>query len=518
MNGQSRIVLGVALSLLLLGCGHQHGTEDSTHEEEGWAFTAWGEQFEIFAESDPLVATRTAQSHIHVTSLSDFSPLVEGVVSVVLRSTDGTETVFSEEQPLRDGIYSIAIEAPRPGEFDLAFRVSTVAADEEIAAGRVRIGAPGEGSEILSTGASASSVAEEPVSFLKEQQWRTEFATAWALRGSIRESVRGPGRVRPVAGGEVILTAPVDGVVGGNPWPFTGFGASRGSVIFRLTPRVAAQHSLAELEAEVSRLETQLETARWRSERLAKLLALEAVSRREDEEARAKVATLEATLGAARGNLSSAKRVRRGDGSPAEEVTIAAPFAGRIARVDVTPGEAVSAGTPLARWVRVQPLWVEVALRPSAATALSADPVGLLVRGSGMEEPHAFSAQEIRLISKSPVVDLATGTVAVLLELAAGTDELHLGSAIEAEILLPEERSGIVIPASALVDDGGVSVVYVQIDGESFLRREVAVLARQGGSVLVEGLAEASRLVTQGGNAIRRATLVASDPGEGHVH
>ena len=135
-----------------------------------------------------------------------------------------------------------------------------------------------------------------------------------------------------------------------------------------------------------------------------------------------------------------------------------------------------------------------------------------------MDDSHAFPAEEIRLISTSPTVDSASGTVAVLIEIAAGTDTLRLGSAIEAEILLPEERQGFVVPASALVDDGGVSVVYLQVEGESFLRREVTVLARQGKLVLVEGLALASRLVTEGGNAIRRATLVASDPGEGHVH
>jgi len=518
MNSHSRIVLGIVLCLLLTGCGHQQVAEGGGHEEEGWAFTAWGEQFEIFAESDPLVATQSASSHIHVTALSDFSPLVEGVVSVVLRSSDGVETVFSKEQPLRAGIYSIAIEAPRPGEFELSFRVKTLAADEEIAAGRVRVAATVANSEVLSTAALAGSAAEEPVSFLKEQQWRTDFATAWVSRGSIRESVRGPGRVRPVAGGEVILTAPVDGVVGGEPWPFTGFGARRGSVIFRLTPQVAAQRSLAELEAEVSSLKTELETARWRSERLAKLLDLEAVSRREHEEARARVATLEATLGAAQEDLNGARRVRRGDDSPAAEVMIAAPFSGRIATVEVTPGEAVLAGSALARWVRVEPLWVEVALRPGAAAVLTADPAGLLVRSSGMDEPHPFSAEEVRLISSSPTVDAATGTVAVLLEIAAGTDELRLGSAIEAEILLPGEREGLVVPASALVDDGGVSVVYLQVEGESFLRREVAVVARQGLSVLVEGLEPASRLVTAGGNAIRRATLVAADPGAGHVH
>ena len=57
-----------------------------------------------------------------------------------------------------------------------------------------------------------------------------------------------------------------------------------------------------------------------------------------------------------------------------------------------------------------------------------------------------------------------------------------------------------------------------QIGGESFVRAEVSIALRQSGRVLVEGLPPGARVVDRGGNAIRRATLVASDVGEGHVH
>ena len=90
--------------------------------------------------------------------------------------------------------------------------------------------------------------------------------------------------------------------------------------------------------------------------------------------------------------------------------------------------------------------------------------------------------------------------------------------AVTADVLLPDEREGIVLPATAVIDDGGVSVVYVQLDGESFVRQEVRVLATEGERVLVEGIAEWTRVVTLGGAAIRRAALLRSGPPEGHVH
>ena len=92
------------------------------------------------------------------------------------------------------------------------------------------------------------------------------------------------------------------------------------------------------------------------------------------------------------------------------------------------------------------------------------------------------------------------------------------GSTVEAELLLSGERHGLVVPLSALNDDSGTTVAYVQLEGERFARREVRVVARLGNEALVEGLRPGERLVTQGGGAVRRASLLSAGAPEGHVH
>jgi hypothetical protein len=46
----------------------------------------------------------------------------------------------------------------------------------------------------------------------------------------------------------------------------------------------------------------------------------------------------------------------------------------------------------------------------------------------------------------------------------------------------------------------------------------VEVVARQGAVALVEGLVAGQRLVTRGGDAIRRAALMSSGEAHGHMH
>ena len=74
------------------------------------------------------------------------------------------------------------------------------------------------------------------------------------------------------------------------------------------------------------------------------------------------------------------------------------------------------------------------------------------------------------------------------------------------------------MPAAAVVDDAGIDVVYIQPSGETLRRREVRVVARSGELRLVTGLAAGERIVTLGGAAVRRSSLVSSGVGEAHVH
>jgi cobalt-zinc-cadmium efflux system membrane fusion protein len=524
----------VFLLPLLTACGdsqeagdehaHDGGGEDHPHAEEeaeSWAVTAWSEHYELFAETDPLIAGQEAPSHAHFTYLPDFSAVNEGSVTGILRGPDGREESFLSPKPLRAGIFNVVFKPSREGTFDLIFRVQNQKASEDIPAGRVSVGSaasPGHLEELPPGAPDEEAAAGEPVGFLKEQQWRTEFATEWARPGAVKRALRASGRVLPAAGGEAILTAPVDGVVTAARWPHPGLDVGRGAPLFLLTPRVAADQSLAGLRADVTELEAELETARARLARLQELLAVEATSRRDVEEAETRVKTLSARLEAARRDRAGASASRGGSAGGPESFRIPSPIAGRVAEVAVSPGQFVSAGDSLGRVVRTSPVWIELALQPDQAGALSEAPAGLSIRRWAGEEPFPIPGEDLRLVSRAPEINASAGTVPVILEVRRSADLLRLGSRVEAEVLLPGDLSGIVIPASSLVDDSGVEVVYVQLGGESFDRREVQVEARQGPLALVRGIAAGERIVTKGGNAIRRSSLLGSGAVEGHVH
>ncbi len=492
-----------ALALVAGGCA-KRGAEPHAHDQEPWAVTSWGEHYEIFAEADPLAVGETSKSHTHVTVLEGFQPLTEGIVTAVLIDSTGRPTAFTQPQALRAGIFSIEIKPQVAGTFDLMFRVEGKAGTEEIRSGRVQVGSHDSPGGLVEAPASPDPPSEtraaerggDPVSFLKEQQWRIPFATQWAQAGSLHPSVSGPARIRTAAGGEAVLTAPLDGVVAASRRLYVGLAVSRGGSVVELRPRAASGRSFAEIESE-SKLASE------RLARLEELFAAEAVSRAELDRARAHAATLRAERDAVSGTGRS--------------VAVRAPFSGQIAEIMVTPGEAVAAGASLARLVQTDPVWVEVGLRPEVAGSLAAPPAGLVIQGGPGQAPVSFAARSVRLVSRAPEVDRATGLVQTIIEVR-GAQGLRVGTAVQAEVLLHGERPGIVVPAEAIVDDAGVPVVYVQPGGESFVRREVRIIGRQGNRVLVEGVWPADRIVTLGAAAIRRSAQMSSGEVEGHVH
>jgi membrane fusion protein, heavy metal efflux system len=522
-----RLVLASVSLAVLVACGrsapsprdhggHDHAAgephEKESDEPEPWSVTAWGQHFELFPETEPLIAGKVARSHTHVTLLEDFSPMREGTVVAVLRDAANKEEAFAGKFK-RDGIYEIEIQPSRQGEFDLAFRIETPKQREEVAAGRVNVGdASKPGGLILqpvTPGGERATSEAGAISFLKEQQWKTEFGTAWVSEGALHGTAVGPARVRPSAGGEVVLTASVDSVVSSADWPYAGRDVAAGAAVFRLIPHTTGTRSLSELEAELRTFEAESAAAANRLERLDGLLRVEAVSQAEVEKARATSQGLEARREAARKDLAAARAARSGAAS-SDTLVVKAPWAGRIAEISVSPGQSVAAGAPLGRVVKTSPVWLDVALRPEQARYLGSRPEGLYLREPTRTEPIEIRARDVRLVSKSPEVDARTGTVSALFEVNRGAAELPFGTTVEVEIVLPEEQRGIVIPASSIVDDAGVAVAYVQLEGESFVRREVRLRARQGPLVLVDGVKTGERLVTRGAAAIRRAALLST--------
>jgi multidrug efflux pump subunit AcrA (membrane-fusion protein) len=124
-----------------------------------------------------------------------------------------------------------------------------------------------------------------------------------------------------------------------------------------------------------------------------------------------------------------------------------------------------------------------------------------------------------RLVSIGRMVDEKTRTVPVTYEVDNRDHRLALNQTVFLRLLLTTADNAPVIPESALIDEAGRPVVFVQTAGETFLRRPVKIGVRNGGMVQVkEGLQAGDRVVTKGAYLIRLSTMSSAVPAHGHVH
>ena len=90
-----------------------------------------------------------------------------------------------------------------------------------------------------------------------------------------------------------------------------------------------------------------------------------------------------------------------------------------------------------------------------------------------------------------------------------------------AELLVETRRrqKALAIPKTAVMDEAGETVVYVQVGGESFQRRRVELGIRDAGLVEIRrGVEPGERVATKGAYSIRLATLSKQVIGHGHTH
>ena len=123
-----------------------------------------------------------------------------------------------------------------------------------------------------------------------------------------------------------------------------------------------------------------------------------------------------------------------------------------------------------------------------------------------------------RVMSIGRVVDPQSRTVPITFAADNRMLGLAVGQSIFLHLLMNETAPSPVVPASALVDDAGRPIVFVQVEGESFERRPVTVGAREGGLVQVSGVKAGEHVVTRGAHLVRLASLSTSIPAHGHVH
>ena len=96
---------------------------------------------------------------------------------------------------------------------------------------------------------------------------------------------------------------------------------------------------------------------------------------------------------------------------------------------------------------------------------------------------------------------------------------LAIGQAVSLRIFVSAAIEAVAVPASAIVDDAGQPVVFVQVAGERFERRAIELGNRESGLVQITGdVALGERIVVRGAPLIRLAALSPQVPAHGHTH
>ncbi len=128
-------LIWLSVLLLLTGCRPQEQKAvDNAAEEEAIARTEFTERIENFFEYEPLKAGKPSQFRIHLTDLSDGSPVEQAEVTLSIRAQSG-DTESSEMKAKVGkvtGIYVAEIAIPKPGTYDIEFRVKNTKLDERL--------------------------------------------------------------------------------------------------------------------------------------------------------------------------------------------------------------------------------------------------------------------------------------------------------------------------------------------------------------------------------------------------
>ena len=128
--------------------------------------------------------------------------------------------------------------------------------------------------------------------------------------------------------------------------------------------------------------------------------------------------------------------------------------------------------------------------------------------------------QSNRLVTVGNVVDEQTRTIPVIWEVSNPRLELKIGMLTHLDIATGSEVEGLAVPESAVFLEENKDIVYVQVGGESFVRRIVTRgIADREWVEILDGLQEGERVVVTGGYEVAlasRSTDYVAD--HGHVH
>lgn len=516
-------ILLLLASLFLAGCspkedthnhdehdGHNHGDEAHAHDEHSGhdhgdissaKFTTWTANAEYFIEFNPLVKGEQNKIVVHLNDLLQFKPIPKGELFVYLKQ--GEQKIASAAIKLKaGGISSPQIKPTASGKADLWLIISTPEFKDTAIFKNLAVAKDAHDAAHISY---PNQDPESDISYLKEAAWLTDFATKAVRQTKIGELIHASGYIRPAATDMSTISAKRDGIVHfAKKNVTTGTAIRSGEVLFSIAGEGILEDDLS---MNFQKAKSNFERAQADVQRKEKLLADKIIG---DKEYRLTLNEFEVV----QAEFENIKTLYQ---KGAKRHLSQAPHAGSIAQLMVTEGQYVEAGAPLATILKSSKLQVDIDVAPKYQQLLPQLQSATFINPNSNK---TYTLQELngKILSYGRMINHEGNYLPVFFEINNHPDLLP-GTLLEAYLQTQATQVIHAIPKSAILEEMGSYVVFVQVGGESFEKRVVQLGKTDG--ILVEilaGVQLGERVVTKGVNRVKLASMASDAPAHGHVH
>jgi len=265
----------VLFAASLIGCSDKN-VENKEHAADNNSVTQFNTATELFMEYPQLIAGTEAKFLIHLTDLKDFKAVTQGALVIDFATQSGNKLTHTEDKPARAGIFSPIIKLDTPGNYTMTMTLSGTQVSDKIVVKDVVVYSSAD--EIPKSEEEKSSL----ISFLKEQQWKIDFATETVVSRELQSSVPATGEIiaKPEYYSEVV--SPVGGILlskNNSNFPKLGSFVKKGTVLLNISPS-------ADASSNIQKIKSGYLLAKSEYERVQNLFERKAASQKRLDEAR----------------------------------------------------------------------------------------------------------------------------------------------------------------------------------------------------------------------------------------
>lgn len=458
------------------------------------SYNLFTERVELFVEFRSFIKDYETSFAAHINDLELFKPYDHGSLKVILNNEE-SHFENTADAPSVPGIFRPVLIPDKEGVYSLTFQFLAGEVNEILTTDSVMVFNSVE--EAINTVTDAPG--EEDISYLKEQAWKASFATKEIQPQAYYSVINSSAVINARPQSQILLNAQSAGKV--SLFRVIGEKVPKGALLAAISGAGMDNN----LSVKINEIRIAYEKSKADYDRTLPLAETRVLSQRDFLEIKSRYLQDSVRYHQLAKNISQ-------DG-----LRIVAPIQGIITQINVKNGEYLETGSPVIQITTDTDLLIETYVNQSDYYLVP-----------GIFDAHfrvpstgkTFSLAQLhgKKVAGNAFVTGLISRIPVSFSIS-NNGQLMPGMFLEAFLLTNKTNSALVIPLTAIIEEQGQYFVYVQTNGESFVKRQVTIANIDGmNSEVTDGLEAGERVVTEGVYQIKLSSMSGALPLHGHTH